>query len=229
MGSLKNLFIKKDDDEQQGQAAASQPTPAAQPAPQTFNVPLNLNATAMNADPSVGVSKANEEMVKRLWDTLVAKNFPGPDYLELKSHADALEPFMKSYDQRLLAAFNILKNQYPDFTVKMFTDAIDKYVKIIEEERKEGEAECERKLGLKVKNAEADYSDMEQKISDLQTEIAEKQKTLGEYIEKKTQLSQALSTARAEKDYQTQAFADSVESVLAFLASDKKTISQLQL
>lgn len=200
----------------------------------TGNMPSSAMMTNVSQDPVATAmlnsqAKASEEMVAKIWDTLLSKNFPGPDYLELKGHAAALENFLPSYDQRLLAAFGVLKNQYHQFTTETVINSIDAYIKIVQDERKEGEDECERVFGEKVEQAEKDYSTMEANITKLQDEIKEKQELLASYIEQKSALQQDLANARKEKKEQTETFAASVSAVLNVLESDKRTISNLKV
>lgn len=234
--AFKDLFIKKEED-----APAGNPTPAVGTGQPQQNIPMSAFTSAGNmpanvaqsiVNPSVGGQEkpsANEEMVNQLWEAIKKRNFPGPDYLELKGHALSLAKRMPSYDQRLLAAFDILQGEYPDFTVDKVINSIDAYKKIIEDERKAGEKENEEVLGKRVANAETAYNDMEQKIADLQKKIQEEQNTLNGYFEERTTLQQNLEKVKADRILQTQAFAASVDAVINVLESDKQTIAKLTI
>lgn len=228
MGKFKDLFIKSDDALKKEQQAA---TAVSAPVEQQINIPASAfmrpdYAPEQKADSS---STPSPEIVTKIWDTLLSKNFPGPDYLELKGHCTALEQFMPDYTQRLLAAFNLLKNQYPNFSVKVVTDSIDGYISIVKDEQADGENECNRIYGDKLKEKQEALAAVTSEIEQLQNEIAEKNKTLSERMQEKGTLQQEVLQAQNEMDHQTKVFADSVSTVLAALESDKKTISKLNV
>lgn len=229
--ALKDLFIKPNNE-----APKETPVPAAEskqpniPTP-TFTGTMPANIAQSLVNPSTGELQGtvgpNEEMVNQLWEAIKKRNFPGPDYLELKGHAISLAKRMPSYDQRLLAAFDILQGQFPDFNVEKVIKSIDAYKAVIEEERKEGEKQNKEILGRRVANAETEYNNMEMKITNLQNEIKEKEQTLAGYLEERNTLQQNLDKAKADRTVQTEAFTASVEAVLRELESDRQTISNL--
>lgn len=229
--ALKDLFIKPNNE-----APKETPVPVAEskqpniPTP-TFTGTMPANIAQSLVNPSTGELQGtvgpNEEMVNQLWEAIKKRNFPGPDYLELKGHAISLAKRMPSYDQRLLAAFDILQGQFPDFNVEKVIKSIDAYKAVIEEERKEGEKQNKEILGRRVSNAETEYNNMEMKITNLQNEIKEKEQTLAGYLEERNTLQQNLDKAKADRTVQTEAFTASVEAVLRELESDRQTISNL--
>ena len=230
--ALKDLFIKPNTEAQPKETSVpvaeskqpNIPTPTF-----TGTMPANIAQSLVN--PSTGELQGtvgpNEEMVNQLWEAIKKRNFPGPDYLELKGHAISLAKRMPSYDQRLLAAFDILQGQFPDFNVEKVIKSIDAYKAVIEEERKEGEKQNKEILGRRVANAETEYNNMEMKITNLQNEIKEKEQTLAGYLEERNTLQQNLDKAKADRTVQTEAFTASVEAVLRELESDRQTISNL--
>lgn len=238
MSKFSRLFIKEDNAPEQPSHQSQVPVADMKAVQQNIPTTAFTSAGNMPADVAASVMRPsgtehqdagapNEEMISKLWDAIKRRNFPGPDYLELKGHALSLSKRMPSYDQRLLAAFDILLGQFPDFTVDKVIKSIDAYKGIIEEERKAGEKENEEKLGIRVANAERAYDDMEKKITDLQKEIQEKQQILGQYFDERSKLQQDLETAKIDKEVQTKAFAASVAAVLNVLESDKQTIARL--
>lgn len=225
MSKFKDLFVKSDEPKEQQQPVASAPVE------QQVNIPASAfmrpdYTPEQKADNSATPSP---ELVSKIWDTLLSKNFPGPDYLELKGHCTALEQFMPDYTQRLLAAFNLLKNQYPNFSVKVVTDSIDGYISIVKDEQADGENECNRIYGEKLKEKQGALESVTAEIEQLQNEIAEKNKLLSERMQEKGTLQQEVLHAQTEMDHQSKVFADSVNTVLAVLESDKKTISKLNV
>lgn len=225
MSKFKDLFVKSDEPKEQQQPVASAPVE------QQVNIPASAfmrpdYTPEQKVDNS---STPSPELVAKIWDTLLSKNFPGPDYLELKGHCTALEQFMPDYTQRLLAAFNLLKNQYPNFSVKVVTDSIDGYISIVKDEQADGENECNRIYGEKLKEKQDAFESVTAEIEQLQNEIAEKNKILSERMQEKGTLQQEVLHAQNEMDHQSKVFADSVNTVLAVLESDKKTISKLNV
>lgn len=225
MSKFKDLFVKSDEPKEQQQPVASAPVE------QQVNIPASAfmrpdYTPEQKVDNS---STPSPELVAKIWDTLLSKNFPGPDYLELKGHCTALEQFMPDYTQRLLAAFNLLKNQYPNFSVKVVTDSIDGYISIVKDEQADGENECNRIYGEKLKEKQDAFESVTAEIEQLQNEITEKNRILSERMQEKGTLQQEVLHAQNEMDHQSKVFADSVNTVLAVLESDKKTISKLNV
>ena len=225
MSKFKDLFVKSDEPKEQQQPVASAPVE------QQVNIPASafMRPDYTPEQKADNLSTPSPELVAKIWDTLLSKNFPGPDYLELKGHCTALEQFMPDYTQRLLAAFNLLKNQYPNFSVKVVTDSIDGYISIVKDEQADGENECNRIYGEKLKEKQDAFESVTAEIEQLQNEIAEKNRILSERMQEKGTLQQEVLHAQNEMDHQSKVFADSVNTVLAVLESDKKTISKLNV
>lgn len=59
----------------------------------------------------------------------------GPDYLEIKTAADAMKSYLPDENQRFLVSFASIKATSPKLTKKVVTDSIDEYVKYVENER----------------------------------------------------------------------------------------------
>ena len=225
MGKFKDLFVKSDEP-QQNTAAPTAPTE------QQVNIPPRAFTMTGDYSPTEQPqtsAKPSPEIVAKIWDTLLAKNFPGPDYLELKGHTTALEAYMPDYTQRLLAAFSLLKNQYNNFSVKVVTDSIDGYINIVKEEKKEGEDECMKVYGEKLKEKQNALDSVTAEITNLQNEIREKNELLAKIQQDKGTLQQEVIQAQQEMDNQTRVFADSIDAVMNVLESDKRIISTLKV
>lgn len=224
MGKFKDLFVKSEEEAQQNTAPQKAEQQVNIP-PHAFTVPGDYSPTSTGGEQAA----PSQELVAKIWDTLLAKNFPGPDYLELKGHTTALEPFMPDYTQRLLAAFGVLKNQYPNFSVKVVTDSIDGYISIVKDEQAEGEQECESVYGGKLNEKRAALDDITASITNLQDEIREKNEQLAKMQQDKGTLQQEVMHAEEEMKRQSKVFSDSVNAVLNVLESDKRTISTLKV
>ena len=231
MGKFKDLFIKDEAGDKKEQVAPQQNQGVEQQVnipPRAFMGDYSPTSAAVESA-KAEVAAPSQELVAKIWDTLLSKNFPGPDYLELKGHTSALEPFMPDYTQRLLAAFGVLKNQYPNFSVKIVTDSIDGYIKIVNEEKQEGEKECERVYGDKLKEKQENLDSISAQITQLQDEIREKSEQLSQLTQEKGTLQQEVLHAQEDMDRQAKVFSDSVNAVLNVLESDKRTISTLKV
>lgn len=230
---FKDIFVKNTDAEQPQMLAEKQMQPSAFVGDMPASI--NMQQTSENSGQNAvylqqGMQvKPSEELVTKLWAHLVKMNLPGPDYLELKDLARPLEAFMPSYEQRLLAAFGILKSQYNQFDTKVVVDAIDKYIGFIKDEEKEGEAECERVYGAKLTSSETALEQITNDIASMQEEIRKKNEELNSLIAQKATLQEDVIKAKAEKEYQANIFASSVKVVLNTLESDKQTISNLKI
>ena len=93
--------------------------------------------TSVDIRPTAMQSKitADDAIVSKLWDKIIAANRPGPDYLELKNNVEALEDLPISSEQKLISAFKVLKKGYPNFQKDDITKAIDFYIKVVDSEK----------------------------------------------------------------------------------------------
>ena len=115
--ALKDLFIKPDGVEQP--TAEVKAAPSVSGAPKSFtavSATKEENVTAvkqpsMDVKPTVMQSSitADEVIVNKVWDKIIAANRPGPDYLELKNNVEALEDLPISNEQKLISAFKVLR------------------------------------------------------------------------------------------------------------------------
>lgn len=74
--AFKDLFIKEES------APPAQPVIAQEVAPKAENI--------MPTQPIVGKAPVDKGIEAKIWDIIVAKNLPGPDYIEFKNAAAGL-------------------------------------------------------------------------------------------------------------------------------------------
>ena len=101
--------------------------------------------------------------------------------------------------------------------------------KRLKEERKEGEDECMKVYGEKLKEKQNALDSVTAEITNLQNEIREKNELLAKIQQDKGTLQQEVIQAQQEMDNQTRVFADSIDAVMNVLESDKRIISTLKV
>lgn len=221
-----DLFIKSED-ENSGQTHTVVSTPT-----ESVGSPRNLNIgnqtspiesvsevrkTNVEQHTSTQTITADEAIINKVWDKIIAANRPGPDYLELKNNVEALDDLPISNEQKLRSAFKVLKNGYPNFKKEDITNAIDFYIKVVDDEKADGLRQLE---ALKASNVD----EVENEICSMQfrAEVLKRQ-----YDELQTLIdSKTFELTRAKNDIEAKynSFISSIEAVLNVLNNDKNNI-----
>lgn len=221
-----DLFIKSED-ENSGQTHTVVSTPT-----ESVGSPRNLNIgnqassiesvsevrkTNVEQHTSTQTITADEAIINKVWDKIIAANRPGPDYLELKNNVEALDDLPISNEQKLRSAFKVLKNGYPNFKKEDITNAIDFYIKVVDDEKAAGLQQLE---ALKASNVD----EVENEICSMQfrAEVMKRQ-----YDELQTLIdSKTFELTRAKNDIEAKynSFISSIEAVLNVLNNDKNNI-----
>lgn len=221
-----DLFIKSED-ENSGQTHTVVSTPT-----ESVGSPRNLNignqtspiesvseVPKTNVEQHTSTTKitADEAIINKVWDKIIAANRPGPDYLELKNNVEALDDLPISNEQKLRSAFKVLKNGYPNFKKEDITNAIDFYIKVVDDEKADGLRQLE---ALKASNVD----EVENEICSMQfrAEVLKRQ-----YDELQTLIdSKTFELTRAKNDIEAKynSFISSIEAVLNVLNNDKNNI-----
>ena len=221
-----DLFIKSED-ENSGQAHTVVSTPT-----ESVGSPRNLNIcnqtspiesvsevrkTNVEQHTSTQTITADEAIINKVWDKIIAANRPGPDYLELKNNVEALDDLPISNEQKLRSAFKVLKKGYPNFKKEDITNAIDFYIKVVDDEKAAGLQQLE---ALKASNVD----EVENEICSMQfrAEVMKRQ-----YDELQTLIdSKTFELTRAKNDIEAKynSFISSIEAVLNVLNNDKNNI-----
>lgn len=160
---------------------------------------------------------ADEMIINKIWDKIIAANRPGPDYLELKNNVEALEDLPISSDQKLISAFKVLKKGYPNFQKDDITRAIDFYIKVVEDEKATGLSELEKMKASSVDGVENEIKSMQYKAEELKRQYDELQTQIGEK-------TLELTKAKNDIDVKYNSFVGSVDAVLNVLNSDKNNV-----
>ena len=191
-------------------------TQNTQPAAQPKQIQLQqVSMPAPTVTLDVQTSDHSEDVVKTLWNTLIERNLPGPDFLELKQNASALANLGLSIEKQYEGAFNVLKTQYPDFDKQTIINSIDKYISFVNEEQENGKQQCAKK------RADA--------IGTKQTRVAQLTENSQDILTKIDALKAEIENSTAELNRQEQLFNNSIAVVLGSLNADKQKISSLNI
>lgn len=209
---FKDLFIKPE--EKTSTEVSSTTTP--QPVPSVAVV-----EPIMSSQPQTVVA-ASMEIVNTIWESIIQKNLPGPDYLELRQGVASLSSMPLSEVQKYEAAFNLLKSGSPDLTKQVILNSIDTYLGIVEQEKALGLDECQKKKDLEIKAKQAELSEIDKKIDSLSLELEE-------LTQKAKEIRVQVQTSEATLNEQQMKFEKSIDTVLTTLREDKEKINNLNI
>jgi len=223
MGSFKDLFFVQEETPKQ-QVTES---PA-----KIKNEVFSNSAVQPQAQeiPDAGVSATpSDEMVSKIWDQIISRNLPGPDYLELRNNASALEGLPLNEEQRLEAAFKVLKKTYPNLTKDVILRSIDTYVGVVEEERTAGLEECKKARQATIGEKESRLKVMRETNAETLKQIEELKKRYDETENNINNMEHEILSAKQQLDNKERMFNASIENALSVLKSDKNKISTLNM
>lgn len=223
---IKKFFIKEEE-ENTPQEVNVIPSVSGAPRSYTASVKQEDGSTQPITPPSVEIPSstkkvitADDVIVNKIWDKIIAANRPGPDYLELKNNVEALEDLPISNEQKLISAFKVLKKGYPNFEKDDITRAIDFYVKVVEDEKAAGLDELEKMRVQNVNVVEESIEAMRYKAEELKRQYDELQSQIGEKTIE-------LTKAKNDIDMKYNSFTGSVDAVLNVLMSDKNNVMSI--
>ena len=212
----------------------NRPQPEPEPEPSAPTEQINMDNIIPQPDPEAvdntsPITEVNNVKKKRLWETLIKRNLPGQDMLELKSYSASLESMGLSQEKRYEAAFKMLKAQYPDFTKEKLLKSIDTYISYVNEEIESGRnqyaAKRKQTIGTQQKNLDnmvKENNRIEQQLIVLQ----KKNKELTNEIEK---LKAEITAATKEIAHDEQVFINSANSVICDLMTDREEMSNINV
>ena len=216
--SLKNIFIK---DEEKGTEVSG--------TTQQGNVQMNATPFVEQSIVSEQTSDTSETIVKNLWQVLIDKNLPGPDYLEVKNTAAALQAMNLPIDKCYEAAFRTLQAANPDFTKQKLIDSIDAYINYVRQEQSDGKKECDRKRQIQIGEKTTRVSQLSEHKKELEKQIKELQDQIAQTEGSIFQLEQDIQKSTSEINREEVVFNNSIESVIASLNSDKNIMNNLTI
>jgi hypothetical protein len=211
---LKGLFIKEEEQQQEKPKEVA-PTVASVMPTQT---PI-----------TTGTGEVDKEIETKIWEMIVAKNLPGPDYIEFKNVASGLTEIVPDENLRMKGAFNVLLKSYPNFTKEIILNSIDTYIGIVGEEKEKGRTECEELRRTRIGNKEARIKELKESSADILRQIEELKKKNDAINQETLELEEEIRKSSEEIDRKERVFESSVQSVINTLESDKTRVTNLSL
>lgn len=231
-----DIFVKPEEnkDVSQQQSVKQQTTVQSQPEAvrSNFSAPVVDNVSPMSVSmpvSSVTTNDVNENIVKDLWNVILNKNLPGPDYLEVVNSAAKLESMGLSEDKRYEAAFKMLTASYPNFTKDDLLSSIDTYIGFIQEELAEGKKQCQEKRAANIGDRQMRIQQLNEHANSILLEIEKLQQEHKNSLEAAKKLEAEVAEATQAIDREEIVFNNSVNVVLERMNSDKKTMSSLNI
>ena len=215
---FKDLFIK--DEPQQ-----PQPVVAQEVAPTAASIIPTQSITHVPANNGL----VDKDIEAKIWDMIVAKNLPGPDYIEFKNAAAGLIDIIPDEVMQMKGAFNVLKRSYPSFTKEIILSSIDTYISIVNEEKEKGLKECEElretKVGSKIKSIEQ----KKKSAAEILSQIDELKKQYDSINSDIIKLEAEVTADTNNLTNKENVFKNSVQSVINTLNSDKQKVTNLNI
>lgn len=222
--ALKDLFIKSDANEAPQQvvnnvAAQTQQTATPQPQATVVSQPQSQPIAPTFNSSSKPIS-ADDKIVNTIWDAIIAQNRPGPDYLELKNNVEALSKFALPDDQKLQAAYEVLKKGYPNLQKDDIIKAIDFYINVVNTEKADALKEIDALKAKNIDETEIEIKNLTAKADELKQKYDEVLSTIN---------TKTIELAQAKNDIEMKynSFNSSVEAVINVLQSDKENITNI--
>ena len=177
--------------------------------------------------PSTGmVGTVNPDIYKMLKAAVEDRNFPGPDYLELKNSANAMATILPDETQRFIAAYASLKAT-AGITKAKVIDSIDVYIGVVNEEKAQAEKELQITYDAEVGSRLKQLEELNAKIENAKADMLKLQELI-------MSTSQEINTVNREKfakenelDIQKKNFYATVEVVINELSNDKVKLSTI--
>lgn len=214
--AFKDLFIKEDEPQQ------TKPVVVQEVAPSAENI--------MSSPPPSSIGKVVDKGIEtKIWDMIVAKNLPGPDYIEFKNVAAGLVDITSDESMQMKGAFNVLKRSYPNFTKQIILDSIDTYISIVNEEKEKGKKECEDLRKTKIGDKVNSIDNMKQSASEILKQIDELKKKYESINADIHKLEVEVTEDTNEINSKETIFNNSVQSVINTLNSDKTKVNNLNV
>lgn len=229
--AFKDLFVKSDETQKSVQTqqapSTNQNGVSVVPAAPVIN-PTQVSTPVVSV-PSQQTAEIDENIIKELWNVLIQKNLPGPDFLELKSSAAALESMGLPTEKRYEAAFKMLRASYPDFTKEILLNSIETYKGYVNEELNTGLNECEEKKKATVGAKQLLLSEKESRLMEIQEQIAKLQAEYTEAQNEVLSIQQQIAENSQKLEHDEAVFRNSVEHVRNTLEQDKQIMSTLNI
>ena len=163
------------------------------------------------------------KMVASLWQSIIDRNLPGPDYLELRNSISTskIASLPISEQQKVETAFSMLSMTSPSFTKDVLLQSIDQYISILEQEKNAGLAECSQQRKMQIEGKKNEIINLNKELSNIESEI-QKLSQQKEAISKAIQMkSSEIQASEASITKQENDFVSAVNTVQKTLVEDK--------
>lgn len=207
-------FIFKDDPEKEAKKAAEKEAKKAAKMMATSTVAPQYVVNQQSIANMAGV--ADEKFVQMLWDVITQNNIPGQDYFEFKQAIDAMAALPIDEKSKFLTTFTIFQSQ--GCKKDALLSSIDKYIKIIQKEQANFNAEFESQKNENVNSKRAQIEEAKRKLDELNKQIIETNNFI-------LSASQEVQQKEMELQMTSANFTKSTEKVLSTLESDKEKIT----
>ena len=222
--AFKDLFVKKEENEQAKPVVAASATQEVAPTTESI-----MNEKTIVHTPTQTVSAVDNEIVRKIWDMIISKNIPGPDYIEFKNAVAGLVDIIPDESMQMKGAFNVLKRSYPTFTKETILSSIDTYIGIVNEEKENGIKESEQIRREKIDSKVSSISNMKKSADEILSQIGELKKKYDDMSNEIGRMEREVESAKNELQAQENVFSNSVQSVVDTLNSDKEKITKLYI
>lgn len=169
------------------------------------------------------------DIQKKIWKTLEDRNIPGPDMMELITYSASLETMGLQKDQRYIAAFNMLKAQYPNFDKATLVNSVDTYIGFVNEELASGRRQFKEKYKRDVEDKKTEIQSLEGNNKSILEQIEELKKKSEAITEKIKQITADVEVSEKEIAHNEQVFINTVNAVIEKLETDKNVMSNLNI
>lgn len=162
-------------------------------------------------------------MISSLWQSIIDKNLPGPDYLELRNSISTskIASLPISEQQKVETAFSMLSMTNPSFTKDMLLQSIDQYIDILEQEKNAGLAECSQQRKMQIDGKKTEIANLNKELDNIESEIqklSQQKEAIAKAIHTK---SSEIQASEASITKQENIFVTAVNTVQKTLVEDK--------
>jgi hypothetical protein len=164
---LKNIFFE----EAEARVPATNPqtvkstvVPPQSPAPENTPQEKLIDTTAI-------IGTVDKTLLNKLCQVLDDQSFEGIDYLKFKKSVDSLKTIQPEEDIRFATSFLTLRATNSSFSKEYLLHTIDKYIALIEQERKVGMDELKSLRSKNIDAKEKEVEEAKQRMENMKIEI----------------------------------------------------------
>jgi len=173
-----------------------------------------------STDPVTFIGKVDQNLLKKLLIVLEEQQSSGIDYLKFKKSLDSLKELLSDDTIRFTSAFITLKAANPSFNKKGLLETIDKYIHLMENERRAGLQQLQE---LRVKNVDSKVKNIDEATKVAEKLIEEVHKLVSFISESSKEIHQR----KTKYAIQEANFNATVDSIVDQLQEDKTKIETI--